>query len=202
MGSPRAARSRTAPPAPAGGTRATGPPSRIRRARREPPAAARRRCTPPAPARRRPRAPRSPREIAAATPLVPPPRGRARRGSRRGSAERAPQLVEEALLLRVSLFAREAVELLEQPPLLVRQPMRHRDIDEHAMVAAAEALQHRHAAAGQDADLAGLRPGGELELARAVERLDGDVRPESGLHDVQIHRREDVVALAHEAWVR
>src|SRR3954451_7128787 len=201
MRSPRAARSRTAPPAPAGGTRASGPPSPVRRTRRAPPAAARRRCTPPAPARRRPRAPRSPRESAAAIPLVPPPRGRARRGSRRGSAERALQLVEEALVLRVRIFVRQALEFLEQPSLLVRQPMRHRDVDEHAMVPAAEALQHGHAAAGEDAGLARLRPGGELELARAVERLDRDVRPESGLDDVQIHRREDVVALAHEARV-
>ena len=42
------------------------------------------------------------------------------------------------------------------------------------MVAAAEALQDRHAAAAQHADLAGLRARVELELDLAVERLDRD----------------------------
>src|SRR5262249_30111608 len=41
-----------------------------------------------------------------------------------------------------------------------------------------------------------------LELDRAFERLDRRRRPERGLHDVEVDRREDVVPLAHEARVR
>ena len=65
------------------------------------------------------------------------------------------------------------LELLEQPPLLRREPARHGDVDEDPLVAAAEALQHGHPLALEHADVARLRPGVELELDRAVERLDG-----------------------------
>ena len=51
------------------------------------------------------------------------------------------------------------------------------------------------------AHLAGLRARLELELDRAVERLDRDRRAERGLDDREVDLREDVVALAHEALV-
>ena len=53
----------------------------------------------------------------------------------------------------------------------------------------------------QHAHLAGLRARLELELDRAVERLDRDGRAERRLHDREVDLREDVVALAHEALV-
>ena len=55
--------------------------------------------------------------------------------------------------------------------------------------------------AAEDVDLARLGAGLELELDRAVERLDRDRRAERGLDDRQVDLREDVVALAHEALV-
>ena len=70
------------------------------------------------------------------------------------------------------------------------------------MVAAAEALQHRHAPAAQDADLARLRPGVELELDLAVERRRrATVAPSAACVIVRSTGREEVVALAHEALV-
>ena len=76
-----------------------------------------------------------------------------------GSAERALQLLEEALVVPVGVLVARRVELLEQAALLVGEPARHGDVDEHAVVAAAEALQHRHALAAQHAHLARLRAG-------------------------------------------
>ena len=52
-----------------------------------------------------------------------------------------------------------------------------------------------------DAHLAGLRARLELELDRAVERLDRDGRAERRLDDGEVDLREHVVALAHEALV-
>ena len=48
----------------------------------------------------------------------------------------------------------------------------------------------------------GCDAGGQLELGRAVERLDGHGRAERRLDDRQVDLRVDVVALAHEARVR
>src|SRR5262245_14461868 len=92
-------------------------------------------------------------------------------------------------------------ELLEQPAPLVGEAARHGDVDEHALVAAAEALQHRHALAAQHAHVAWLRAGLERQLDGAVERLDADGRAERRLDDREVDLREDVVALAHEALV-
>ena len=57
---------------------------------------------------------------------------------------------------------RQAVELLQQPALLLRQLAGDGDVDEHALVAAAEALQHRQPAAAQDAHLPGCVPGSNV----------------------------------------
>ena len=69
------------------------------------------------------------------------------------------------------------------------------------MVAAAEALEHRHAAPAKTRTSPGCVPGSNFELDCAVERLDRDRRAERRLHDRQVDLREDVVALAHEALV-
>ena len=53
----------------------------------------------------------------------------------------------------------------------------------------------------QDAHLARLRARVELELDRAVERLDADRGADGGLDDRQVDLREDVVSLADEALV-
>src|SRR5206468_6471367 len=93
------------------------------------------------------------------------------------------------------------VELLEQCALLGADPSWHAHVDEHAMVAAPEALQHRHALAAQHTDFTRLHAGAELELDLAVERLDVHGGAERSLRDREIDLREDVVALAHEPRV-
>ena len=93
------------------------------------------------------------------------------------------------------------VELPQEPPLLVAQPPRHEDVDQDPLVAAATALQHGHAAAAQDDDLARLRPGRQLELLVSVERRDRDGRTERSLRERHVDGRVDVVALAHEPFV-
>ena len=75
------------------------------------------------------------------------------------------------------------------------------DVDEHAVVAAAEALQHGHPLSAQHPDLARLRPRLELELDRPVERLDRRRRAERRLHHRQVDGGEEVVALTDEARV-
>ena len=69
------------------------------------------------------------------------------------------------------------VEFLEQPALLVRQVPRNGDVDEHPVVAATAALQHGHPLAAQNADLARLGSGLELELDVALERRHRTVAP-------------------------
>ena len=95
----------------------------------------------------------------------------------------------------------DRIELLEQPPLLVAQVAGHRDVHEHALVAAAEALEHGHALPLQDAHLAGLHAGRQLELDRPFEGLDRQRRAERGLHDRQVDLRVDVVPFADEARI-
>src|SRR5204863_3023401 len=87
---------------------------------------------------------------------------------------------------------------LEQAPLLVAQTPGYRDIHEHPVVAAAEPLQHRHAAPPQHADLTGLRPRLEAQLDLAVESREAGRGAEGGLRHGQVDRGEDVVALADE----
>ena len=104
-------------------------------------------------------------------------------------------------IVAVGLGVAQRLELREQPALLGGEPARDGDVDEDAMVAAAEALQDRHALAAQHPHLARLRPGGEVELLGPVERLDRDLRAEGGLDDRQVDLREDVVALTDEPLV-
>src|SRR5215831_11699454 len=94
------------------------------------------------------------------------------------------------------------LELLEEPPLLVREARRHEDVHEHAVVTGAAALQHRHAAPAQDDDLPGLGARLDVDLRLSVDRRDRDPRTEGGLRDRQVQRREDVVPLADEARIR
>src|SRR5512133_1027189 len=70
------------------------------------------------------------------------------------------------------------------------------------MVSATEALEHGHAAAAEDANGTGLCPGLEVQLLLTLERDDRRPRTERGLCHRQIYRRVDVVALAHEPFVR
>ena len=93
------------------------------------------------------------------------------------------------------------VELPQEPALLVAQPPRDEDVDEDSLVAAAEALQHGHAAPAQDDDLARLRAGRQLELLLAVEGRDRHGRAERRLRERHGDGRVDVVALAHEPLV-
>ena len=101
----------------------------------------------------------------------------------------------------VRLVGGKTRELLEQSALLMREVARNRDVDEHSVIAASEALQDGHPLAAQDAHFAGLRSACEIELEGTVERFDRDRLSERGLDDVQIDRREDVVALPHEARI-
>src|SRR5213083_2312793 len=66
-------------------------------------------------------------------------------------------------------LAERALELVEEPfglavGAVVVELARHEHVDEDPLVAAAASLQHRHAAAVQDDDLARLRPRRQLEL--------------------------------------
>src|SRR5439155_8394734 len=105
-------------------------------------------------------------------PLARPARQQRPAGSR--SAERALQLVEEPLAALVGGIGRQAVELFEQPALLLRQLPGHRDPDEHALIAAPETLQNRQTATAQDAHGTGLGPGPEGQLQVAFERRHED----------------------------
>src|SRR5215211_7516038 len=168
--------------------------------RRRPPRSRRaRRCRPGRP-------PRIPRETARASAPVRPPRRPRARSPRRGagplSAERALELLEEALVGAVRVLAHGALELLEQAALLVVQLPRHRHVDQDPVVAAAEPLEHGHAPPSQHADLAGLGAGRKLEVFVPPERRHGYARAERRLRDRQVDRREEVVAFADEARVR
>src|SRR5581483_11195755 len=162
------------------------------------------RCTRRARHRQGGRSPRIPPERARSSSRAPLRRARGRPRPRLGadrSAEGALQLLEEALVVAISALVARCVEFLEQAALLVGEVARNGDVDEYAVIAMAEALQHRHALATQDAHLARLNAGCELELDRSVERLDGDRRADGGLHDRQVDLRVDVVALANETWI-
>jgi hypothetical protein len=70
------------------------------------------------------------------------------------------------------------------------------------VIAAPEPVQHRHPTPAKQADLTRLRPRAELQLDRPFDRVGLDRRAERSLRDREVDRREDVVALAHEAWIR
>ena len=102
----------------------------------------------------------------------------------------------------VGVLVAQLLELVEEPALVIGEAARDGDVHEHAMVAVAEALQHRHALAAKDADVAGLGAGLELELLGAFEGVDRHLRSERGLHDREIDLGEDVVPLTDETVVR
>src|SRR5439155_1078700 len=142
------------------------------------------------------RPPRIPQGRARAWRRAPARHARARSGRRRDgdrSAERTLQLLEEALVVAIRVGVARRLELEQQLPLLLAEAARHRDVDEHAMVAPAEALQHRHALAAQHANVAGLGPRRQLELDGPVQRLDRLRRTDCGLDDRQVDLRVDVV---------
>src|SRR5207302_10185560 len=124
-----------------------------------------------------------------------------RRGAAR-AADRALQLREDPLLGAVRVLADSAVELLEQPALLVVEVARHEDVDQDAVVAAPEALENRHPPSAQDDDLSRLRPRLQRDLLVALERRHGDSRAEGGLGHRQVDGGKDGVALPDEARIR
>ena len=105
-------------------------------------------------------------------------------------------------MMLVGVLVAQLLELVEEPTLLVGETARDGDVHEHAMVAVAEALEHGHPLAAEDADVAGLGARVELELLGAFERVDRHLRPERGLHDREVDLGEDVVPLADESLVR
>src|SRR3954447_8038250 len=116
-------------------------------------------------------------------------------------AERALELAEEPFGLPVRALVGALVELAQEAALLVVEVVRHEDVDKDPLVAAAVALQDRHAAPAQDDDLARLRPRRQLELLLPVERRDRERGAERGLRERQVDGRVDVVAFAHESLV-
>src|SRR5262249_47046870 len=93
------------------------------------------------------------------------------------------------------------LRLREEAPPLVRHAARDGQVHEHAVIAAAESLQDRHALAPKDPHLAGLHAGRQLERDAAVERLHIYGSTERRLHDREVDLRVDVVALADEARI-
>ena len=85
--------------------------------------------------------------------------------------------------------------------LLLGQAPRDLDVDDDAQVAVAVALQPRHALAAQHEHLAGLGAGGDLDGGRAVERRHLEARAERRQRRRHVERRDQVVAVAHEALV-
>src|SRR5690349_24456165 len=97
--------------------------------------------------RRRGRPPRNPPGTARSSPRGPPRHDRRRSPPRRAagvSAERAPELVEEALVVAVRVGVARRLELEQQAALVVAQPPWDGHVDEHSVVAAAKPLEHRH----------------------------------------------------------
>ena len=151
------------------------------------------------------RPPRSPPGRARACARAPP------RRARRGHAPRRAEAAQRNALFSLSkkpssgsvrLVVGERARTPRAAALLVGQPARHDDVDEHAVVAAAEALQHRHAR-GRAARAPRPAACPARTRARPRRRASATVtrRAERGLRDRQVDGREDVVALAHEALV-
>jgi hypothetical protein len=138
------------------------------------------------------------------TTLIAPAGGFSQGGpTQQQPTEGALEPVEEAALgLRVRPVVGLLLELAQQAPLLLVQPVGHEDVDEDALVAAPEAVQHGHAAAAKGDDLPRLRPGPELELLLAVERGQRHGGAERSLRERHVDGRIDVVALPYEALVR
>src|SRR6516165_1718150 len=114
---------------------------------------------------------------------------------------------EEALLPRLELarrllFAAQLGQVAQQLLLLGVEPGRglHRHVDDQ--VPAAVAVQVLHAQAVQRDDLPGLRTRADVDVARAVERLDLHGRAERRGHHRDRQRAVQVVALPLEDRVR
>src|SRR4051812_16397692 len=133
-------------------------------------------------------------------------------GSRR-SAERSPtaqrvlQPAEQAAAVGRqpalgTLLAAERSQLGEQPALCLVQVLRRLDVDVHDEVAAPAAAQVGDAQPAQGRRLAGLGARLDVQLLRAVQRLQGHGRSESGRGHRQPHGGVQVVPAADEGLVR
>ena len=120
---------------------------------------------------RRP-APRSLRGTARALLRAPLPRVPEERRPRSVSAEVRLQAAEQARVVLVHRAVLARRKRLEKLPLLRREAPRNVHVHEHAMIAAAGSGEHRHALSAQNAHVARLGPGLELQLVLAVERRD------------------------------
>ncbi len=119
----------------------------------------------------------------------------------RGSAERGPDLVEEPLVVAVVPLVLRARELLRGAGAARRR-------DGAGRARSRGSGGRRGRSPGEPAspcrgasDLAGLRARVEADVDVAVERRDGERRPERRLADGQVDGRHDVVAVADEALV-
>src|ERR671936_190430 len=118
------------------------------------------------------------------------------------SSKRRPELLEESFVGLVVRVVLGAGKLVEEAPLLVRQVAGNGDVDEQPVIAPPEPLENGHTPTAQDADLARLCPGLEVEVRVAVERRDFDVCTERRLRHCQVDRGDDVVTVADEPFVR
>src|SRR5688500_2568771 len=111
--------------------------------------------------------------------------------------------VEEAAgLFGLGLLFEGGGELLQELALLVGQVGRGFDAQADLEVAAAAAVEVRHALAAQAHRAAGLGAGRDLEPGRLVEGGDLDLVAEGGLGDVDRQVGHQVVGLAAEVAVR
>ena len=77
----------------------------------------------------------------------------------------------------IGVVVAQLLELVEQPALLVGQAARDGDVDEHAMVAVPEALQHRHPLAAEHATSPGWVPGSNSSSCTPSSVVTGSVVP-------------------------
>src|SRR5260221_8343650 len=127
--------------------------------------------------------------------------------SRLPAVEGVAEPGEEALLPRLELAGRGLLaaqlgQIAQQLLLLGVEPAGrfHGHVDDQ--VTATATAQVLDAEAVQRDDLAGLRARPDVHVARPVERLHRDVRPESGRHHGDRQRAVQVVALSLEDGVR
>src|SRR6476659_419269 len=104
-------------------------------------------------------------------------------------AERALELVEQALGLAVRAVVGMLVEFAQEAALLVAQVPRHENVGEDPLVATAAALQNRHPAAVQDDDLARLRAGRQFELLLPLQGRDSERCAKRCLREGQVDGR-------------
>src|SRR5579883_1349068 len=107
-------------------------------------------------------------------------------------------LIQDALFARLVGGWQQVAQFLKQAPLLARKLGRDVHIQMHIEVAAASALNARHAQAANAQPRAGLRPFRNLQRLNAVEGVQLDRSAESGLRDVDGKGAMQVVFLALE----